>query len=136
MLAAVTNRARLLFFLLAGVSVSLLAARGRAGTSVLLRRAAFLTALGVLLALSGWDDVVLVFYGVLFVLAPLLLRLATPALLAVAVVSALPAVLLLAQDLVSGQTPTPWWRTGPRRVTRARRRRRPAGRRRPRPGRG
>ena len=106
MLAAATNRARLLFFLLAGVSVSLLAARGRAGTSVLLRRAAFLTALGVILALSGWDDVVLVFYGVLFVLAPLLLRLATPALLAVAVVSALPAVLLLAQDpaRVAGST--------------------------------
>jgi uncharacterized membrane protein YeiB len=96
--AAATNRARLLFFLLAGVSLSLLADRGRAGTGVLLRRAGFLTALGGLLVLLGWDDVVLSFYGVLFVLAPLLLRLATPALLAVAVLCAVPAVLLFARD--------------------------------------
>lgn len=96
--AAATNRARLLFFLLAGVSLSLLSARGRAGTGVLLRRAAFLTGLGALLVLLGWDDVVLVFYGVLFVLAPLLLRLPTPALLSVAVLTAVPGVLLLAAD--------------------------------------
>ena len=96
--AAATNRARLLFFLLAGVSLSLLAGRRRAGPGVLLKRAAFLTGLGVLLALLGWNDVVLVFYGVLFVLAPLLLRLTTPALLAVAATCALPAVLLFARD--------------------------------------
>jgi uncharacterized membrane protein YeiB len=96
--AVATNRARLLFFLLAGVSLRLLAGRHRAGTGVLLRRAAFLTALGVLLALLGWQDVVLVFYGVVFVLAPLLLRLTTRVLLAVAVISATPGVLLFVLD--------------------------------------
>jgi len=40
--ALLTNRSRLLFLLLAGVGVSLLARRSRPRTSVLVRRAAFL----------------------------------------------------------------------------------------------
>jgi hypothetical protein len=96
--AALTDRARPLFFLLAGVGVSLLVARAGGTTAVLLRRAAFLAGLGVLLALAGWSDLVLVFYGFLFCLAPLLHRLPTRALLAVAAGAPVPAALLLLQD--------------------------------------
>ncbi|KRF03474.1 hypothetical protein ASG88_21965 [Nocardioides sp. Soil777] len=67
--AVATNRNRLLFFLLAGVGVALIVRRRGVGAGVLLRRAAFVAALGAVLAVAGWSDLVLVFYGVLFVLA-------------------------------------------------------------------
>jgi uncharacterized membrane protein YeiB len=95
--AVATNRARLLFLLLAGVGVGLLVRRGPR-TAVLLGRAAFLLALGALLLALGWSDLVLLFYAVLFLLAPLLLRLPTPALLGVAVLCAVPAVVAAALD--------------------------------------
>jgi uncharacterized membrane protein YeiB len=95
--AVATNRARLLFLLLAGIGVALLSRRGPR-TATLLRRAAFLFVLGVLLLALGWSDLVLLFYGVVFLLAPVLLRLQTPALLAVAALSALPAVVGTALD--------------------------------------
>lgn len=69
-----TDRARPLFVLLAGVGVTLVVARTGAGARVLLLRAAFLAALGVALLLYGWSDLVLVAYGVLFVLAVGLVR--------------------------------------------------------------
>jgi uncharacterized protein len=96
--AIATNRARLLFFMLAGVGAALVTRRGGLGVSGWWRRAAFLALLGVGLVALGWSDLVLVFYGVLFVLAPVLVRLPTPALLATTVVSAAPAVLLLSVD--------------------------------------
>ena len=96
--AAFTDRARLLFLLLAGVGVGLLAARRGVRATTLLRRAGFLLVLGALLVVLGWGDLVLLFYAVLFVLAPGLLRLQTPALLVLAVLCALPALLATAAD--------------------------------------
>jgi uncharacterized membrane protein YeiB len=95
--AVATNRARLLFLLLAGIGVALLVRRGPR-TATLLRRAAFFFVLGALLLALGWSDLVLLFYAVLFLLAPVLLRLQTPALLGVAALCALPAVVGTALD--------------------------------------
>lgn len=90
-----TNRARPLFILLAGVGVSLLVRRTGAGAGTLVRRALFLGALGVLLVLVGWSDIVLVFYGVVFLLAVLLVRLPSPLLVVAAgLLAALPWPLL------------------------------------------
>lgn len=94
--AATTNRARLLFFLLAGVGVALLVRRRGPAAGVLLRRAAFLAAVGAVLAFVGWGDVVLVFYGVLFVIAVLLVRCSDRVLVAVAALVAAPGVVRLA----------------------------------------
>ena len=58
------------------------------GAGVLLRRAAFLALLGVGLAVAGWSDLILVFYGVLFVVAVALVKLSDRRLLLVAVVVA------------------------------------------------
>lgn len=104
--AVAINRARLLFFLLAGVGVALLVRRRAVGSPVLLRRAAFLTALGFALAASGWSDVVLVFYGALFVLAPLLVRLGDRLLVALAVMLAVPGVLRLGMEPSADDTLT------------------------------
>ncbi|WP_183095597.1 DUF418 domain-containing protein [Nocardioides stalactiti] len=106
LLGVPANRARLLFFLLAGVGVALVVRRRDAGTSVLLRRAVFLATVGALLVLMGWGDLVLVFYGVLFVLAVLLARLSSRLLLVVAPVVAVPGVLRLAIDPVADDTLT------------------------------
>ncbi|MBK5248001.1 MAG: DUF418 domain-containing protein [Actinomycetales bacterium] len=73
---------------------------------MLLRRAAFLTVLGVALALAGWSDLILVFYGVLFVLAVLLVRLSDRMLLAVALLVAVPGVLRLAMNPSADDTLT------------------------------
>lgn len=54
--------------------------------------------LGVVLLLLGWSDLVLIFYAVLFLLAPLLLRLPTAALLTVAVALLVPALVATAFD--------------------------------------
>lgn len=103
--ALCTSRARLLFLLLAGVGVSLLVQRRGLSTSTLLRRAGFLAAVGLLLLALGWTDLVLLFYAVLFVLAPALLRLPTPALLGVAVLTAVPALVATTVDPVAGGRP-------------------------------
>jgi uncharacterized membrane protein YeiB len=96
--AVLTNRSRLLFLLLAGVGVSLLVRRRPAPAGTLLRRAGFLLALGIALLALGWTDLVLLFYAVLFVLAPLLVRLPSPVLLAVAAALTVPAAVALAVD--------------------------------------
>lgn len=104
--AVATNRARLLFFLLAGVGVALLARRRTAGAGVLLRRAVFLTLLGAGLVLAGWEDLILVFYGGLFVIAVLLMRLTDRTLLVVATGVAAPGVLRLAANPSADDTLT------------------------------
>ncbi len=95
-----TDRARPLFFTLAGVGVTLLLRSSR--PQVLARRAAYITVLGILLVLVGWSDLVLVFYGIWFLLGIALARAKTPVLLIVALGFALlpllPAVAASAPD--------------------------------------
>jgi uncharacterized protein len=101
-----TNRARLLFFLLAGVGAALLTKRRSTSIGMWWRRAAFLSVLGVALAVAGWSDLVLVFYGVLFLVVPLLVRLSDRGLVVVAVLLAAPAVALLSIDGARDDTAT------------------------------
>lgn len=101
-----TNRSRLLFFVLAGVGAALLQRRRGVGVSTWWRRAAFLAVLGVALAALGWSDLVLVFYGALFLVAPLLLRLSDRSLVVAAVLLAAPALVLLSLDGARDDTAT------------------------------
>lgn len=85
---AMAGRAMPLFMLLGGVGVMLLARRSTAPDRGLVIRAALLFGLGLALnAIDGWIAVVLQFYGLLFLLAPLFRRLSAPALAAAAVAS-------------------------------------------------
>jgi len=68
-----SNRARPLFILLAGFAAATII-RSRA-QHFMFRRSTYVTTIGVALALIGWTDLILVFYGVLFLLAPALSRL-------------------------------------------------------------
>lgn len=101
-----TNRARLLFFMLAGVGTALLVSKREQVTSLLLRRAAFLTIVGAALVLMGWEDLVLVFYGVLFVCAAVLVRLPGRGLLAVIVLVGAPGVVRRGLDPSADDTLT------------------------------
>ena len=101
-----TNRARLLFFFLAGVGVALLMRRRGVGAGLLLRRALFLAALGGALVIAGWGDLVFVFYGVLFCLATVLVRWSNRALLLLAPAVAAPGLLSLAIDPSADDTVT------------------------------
>ena len=83
--AVLTDRARPLFVLLAGVGVTLMVARTGAGPGVLRLRAASLGALGFVLLGLGWSDLVLVAYAVLFLLAVVLVRLPSPPVVVLAV---------------------------------------------------
>jgi len=85
------GRAAILFMLVAGVGVSLMAARGRGATDLrLLWRALLLLPLGLGLQLPEHSPmVILPTYAVLFVLATVLIRLSTPVLLCAAVVAVL-----------------------------------------------
>jgi uncharacterized membrane protein YeiB len=93
------GRASILFMLVAGVGVSLMAARGRGATDLqLLWRALLLLPLGLALQLPAHAPmIILPTYAVLFVLATALIRLSTPVLLYATVVAALagPAGFLL-----------------------------------------
>ena len=72
-LSIFSNRARPMFFLLAGFgAATVITAKAQ---HFMLRRAAYVSSLGVLLALIGWNDLILVFYGILFLLAPWIARL-------------------------------------------------------------
>lgn len=104
--AVATNRARILFFLLAGIGVALFVRRRNVGAGVLLRRALFLTALGAALVLAGWSDLVLIFYGVLFVVAVVLVKLTDRVLVVVAAVVAVPGLLRLAVNPSADDTLT------------------------------
>lgn len=72
-LSIFSNRARPMFFLLAGFAAATVI-RAKA-QHFMLRRAAYVSSIGVLLALIGWNDLILVFYGILFLLAPWFARL-------------------------------------------------------------
>ena len=72
-LSIFSNRARPMFFLLAGFAAATVI-RAKA-QHFMLRRAAYVSSIGVLLALIGWNDVILVVYGILFLLAPWIARL-------------------------------------------------------------
>lgn len=76
-----TDRARPLFFTLAGVGVTLLLRSSH--PKVLARRAVYIAALGIVLLLIGWSDLVLVFYGIWFLLGIALARARTSMVLAV-----------------------------------------------------
>lgn len=93
------GRASMLFVLVAGVGVSLMAARGRGGTETrLLWRALLLLPLGLALQMPEHTPmIILPTYAVLFLLATGLIRLSTPVLLWAAIVAALagPAGFLL-----------------------------------------
>lgn len=82
-----TDRARPLFLLLAGAGVTLVVSRTGAGPRVLLLRALLLALVGVALLLYGWSDLVLLGYGILFVLAVGLVRTPTPLLLLLALLA-------------------------------------------------
>jgi len=71
------GRASVLFFVLSGVSLSIIAARGSASAdpSALVRRGFLLLAGGLLLTETIWSASILQHYGVAFLAAPLLLRL-------------------------------------------------------------
>lgn len=72
-LSIFSNRARPMFYLLAGFAAATVV-RAKA-QHFMLRRAAYVSSIGVLLALIGWNDLILVFYGILFLLAPWIARL-------------------------------------------------------------
>lgn len=72
-LSIFSNRARPMFFLLAGFGAATVIATK--AQHFMLRRAAYVSSIGVLLALIGWNDLILVFYGILFLLAPWIARL-------------------------------------------------------------
>lgn len=82
LLTAPSGRAAVLFFLLAGVALSIIAGRGSASarTDVLLRRGAVLLVLGLLLLATVWGGSILHSYGVMFLLAPWILRVSSTAL--------------------------------------------------------
>lgn len=71
------GRASVLFFVLSGVSLSIIAAKGSAsaGSTALVRRGFLLLAGGLLLTETIWSASILQHYGVAFLAAPLLLRL-------------------------------------------------------------
>lgn len=71
------GRASVLFFVLSGVSLSIIAARGSAsaGSAALVRRGFLLLAGGLLLTETIWSASILQHYGLAFLAAPLLLRL-------------------------------------------------------------
>ena len=72
-LSIFSNRARPMFFLLAGfAAATVIRAKPQ---HFMLRRAAYVSSIGVLLTLIDWNDLILVFYGILFLLAPWIARL-------------------------------------------------------------
>lgn len=75
-LEASSGRASVLFFLLSGISLSVISKRGSASASedVLHRRGWILVLLGLLIAGSFWGASILEHYGIMFLLAPFLLR--------------------------------------------------------------
>ena len=85
-LSAPSGQASVLFFILSGVSLSVIAGRGSrsAEPGVLRRRGAVLIAGGLLLSATVWGASILEHYGVMFVLAPWLLRRSDRALTALA----------------------------------------------------
>lgn len=72
-LSIFSNRARPMFFLLAGFGAATVITTK--AQHFMLRRAAYVSSVGVLLLLIGWNDLILVFYGILFLLAPRIARL-------------------------------------------------------------
>lgn len=94
-----SGRASVLFITLAGVVVSMLHRRGSASAAptYLLRRAAVLILVGELMSYTFWGSTILHYYGVLFLVAPYLLRRSTRtlALMAAAALAVGPVVLVL-----------------------------------------
>jgi uncharacterized protein len=86
MLHAPSGRASVLFFTLSGVSLSLIARKNSpsATTGALVKRGAILLVVGLWLISTFWGGSILHTYGVMFLLAPLLLRRSTKTLLKVA----------------------------------------------------
>ncbi len=99
------GRASVLFFVLSGVSLSVIAARGSASaaTTVLVRRGFLLLTGGLLLTASIWPASILQHYGVAFLAAPLLLRLGWRGLTAVTAAGLVggPVLLLFARNWTS-----------------------------------
>ncbi|MEM9891342.1 MAG: heparan-alpha-glucosaminide N-acetyltransferase domain-containing protein [Actinomycetota bacterium] len=91
-LTAPSGRASVLFMLLAGVSLSVIRARNTASSTgaAIRRRGVALILLGLLLSATVWPASILEHYGVLFLLAPILLSMTTRRL---AVITAMLAVI-------------------------------------------
>ncbi len=98
-LAAPSGQASVLFFILSGLSLSLIADRGSASAQpgILRRRGAVLVMVGLLLTATAWGASILEHYGVMFLLAPWMLRRSNRALsiLAAAGLTIGPALLLV-----------------------------------------
>lgn len=99
------GRASVLFFVLSGVSLSVIAARGSASAAptVLYRRGFLLLTGGLLLTASIWPASILQHYGIAFLAAPLLLRLGWRGLTAVTAAGLVggPVLLLFARNWTS-----------------------------------
>lgn len=98
MLHAPAGRASVLFFMLSGVALSLVAQRGSssASTPALLKRGALLLVGGLYIALTFWSGSILHTYGAMFLIAPLLLRRRSKTLLIAAAAAFTVGPLLLA----------------------------------------
>lgn len=94
-----SGRASVLFITLAGVVVSMLHRRGSgsAAPTYLRRRAAVLILVGEIMSYTFWGSTILHYYGVLFLVAPFLLRRSTRALalMAAAALAVGPVLLVL-----------------------------------------
>ncbi len=86
LLEAPSGRAAVLFFILSGVSLSVIAQRGSrsAEPAILRRRGAVLLLGGLVLSAGAWSASILEHYGVMFLLAPLFLVRSNKALLGLA----------------------------------------------------
>ncbi len=104
-LGAPSGSASVLFFVISGVSLSVIAKTGSASAEpdVLRRRGAVLLIFGFLLSATVWPASILEHYGVVFLIAPMLVR-ASSRLLSIMTAASLvggPVVLLFARHLTS-----------------------------------
>ena len=98
--------ASVLFFVISGVSLSVISKKGSASAlpDVLRRRGTILVIFGLLLSATVWPASILEHYGVLFLLAPWLLKATARRLSIMAALSLIggPVVLLFARHLTAG----------------------------------
>jgi uncharacterized membrane protein YeiB len=109
-LSMFSNRARPLFILIAGfAAATLIRSRSK---HFMYRRAIYVTAIGLALIPIGWSDITLVFYGIIFLVAPLLARLTSNQLAVTAVALLSFAAFLLIgkpENLVAGLIEYPFY---------------------------
>jgi hypothetical protein len=101
-----SGRASVLFVTLAGLILSVLHRRGSSSASggQLRRRGAILVVFGIAMASTFWGSTILHYYGVMFMLAPMLLQRSTRTLVALAALA-----IVLGPVAVVGSTPIGNW---------------------------